>query len=416
MLWFSLLACSPYNGWSDAVFPYVYTPEESIEDYEEVRWETEDWDPAKDLAQSALYLLKANYHRPDAGLEQLLHHGAMRPSIPPVVEEDVTLSFVGDVMWLGGNWSGFADPVAHLLDGDLRIGNLETPTDPDGPTELGELRDISLYAFNSPPEILDGLPLDLVQLNNNHSIDLGDEGLEATLAEVEARGMLHTGVDAHTMVQIDGLNVAFLSFTWGINQRDVTSEHELFIVPFGHVDEDIDMSIVQEQIGAARSAGAHTVVTMLHWGFEYEYYPDPHFMVLARDIVGMGADVVVGSGPHVVEPAEICLVNVPAWRPGIGRCAVQTDDGVPRTAAILYSLGNFGTGHMPTLQNQVGIVATVSIRGGVTGLGWSAVASIQQDDGTTLQPLDSLLDDSDYAAEAARLDVHLGTSWKRTVE
>src|SRR5690606_6902841 len=107
--------------------------------------------------------------------------------------------------------------------------------------------------------------------------------------------------------------------------------------------------------------------------------------------------------------AELCAVNQPDVVPGIGTCSVRTDDGVPRTAAILYSLGNFQS-MMPTTACEVGLVATVSIDGrDVTGLGWTAVANVE---GPSLVPLDTL-DGPEHEAEAERLDAHLGSGWRR---
>ena len=406
----ALPACDPYGTWPDegSTFPWVYSPEQDLEPYEEVRWETETWDPYEDPETTGLYLRKALEHRPGAPDESLEHFEAMRPKIPGL-GAGTTLSLVGDVMWVGGNWSGYATGAASLLDGALRVGNLETPTSVDHSTVQG---DLGTYAFNAPPEMLDGLPLDLLQLNNNHSIDAGDEGLDNTIAEVEVRGLEHTGVDRHAFVDIDGLRVAFLSYTWGLNQRDASSSHELFIVPFGHLDEDIDLDGLAADIALARADGADSVVVMAHWGFEYEYFPDPHFMVLGRRMVAAGADLVVGQGPHVVQPPEICEVNRPEITPGVGACSVRDDAGEPRTAAILYSLGNFGT-DMHTEPCQVGLVATVSLDPDVTGLGWAAQATIQGENGPEILTLDTLLDDEDLAEEAARLEEHLGGGWKR---
>ncbi len=402
--------CDPYRGWpaQGEVYPWVYTPQDDLEDYEQVRWETESWDPETDMEQVGLYILKSARHRVSAPEESLEHFESMRRELPSL-GGGVQLSFVGDVMHLGSNWESFALPAAGLLDGDLRVGNLETPVSVDHPTEQGEL---GTYAFNAPPELLDGLPLDLLQLNNNHSLDAGDSGLQNTLAEVESRGFEFTGVDDHALVQVDGLSIALLSYTWGLNRRDVQSEHELFIVPFGHLDQAIDLSGLEADVQAARDAGADAVVILAHWGFEYEYYPDPHFMVLGRRMVSAGADLVVGQGPHVVQPPEICAVNQPQVVPGVGTCSVQDDSGEPRTAAILYSLGNFGTA-MATVPCQVGLVTSVSLDPAVTGLGWAAAATVEGADGPSVHPLDLLLDDPDLADEAERLQAHLGAGWAR---
>ena len=193
-MWLLSLTACLYGSWPDPlqVYPWVYTPETDLEPYHEVRWETETWTPDEDLASAALYILKAYEHRPGAPIESELHFGLMRGQIPPLVEGDLRLSFVGDVMWVEDNHASYTEPVHDLLDGDFRVGNLETPTSPNHPTRLSELRALDTLAFNAPPEQLDGLPLDLLQVNNNHSLDMGDEGLTATLAEIEQRGILQS--------------------------------------------------------------------------------------------------------------------------------------------------------------------------------------------------------------------------------
>jgi hypothetical protein len=410
-----LAGCDPYAGWPDqgSVFPWRYTEQTDLEPYEQVRFETETWVPLVDLEETVLYVQKATYHRPWAPEETLLHFGEMRPAMPPLVQSDVLLSFVGDVMRFEGNWAHFADPVADRLVG-LRVGNLETPVSTLHPTDRSELADEhGLYAFNSPPELLDGLPLDVVQLNNNHSLDVGDEGLARTWKEVWERSMTPVGVDENLVLAQSGeIVVGLLSYTWGLNVKQ-DSLYDLHVVPFGQLDEPVDLAHIERQVRAAREQGATHVVLLLHWGFEYEYYPDPHFLQLGRRLVELGADVIVGSGPHCVQPAEICDVNRPLAVPGIGRCSVRTPDGRPRTAAILYSLGDFGT-ELATLPLQVGLVATVSLdAGGVSGMQWDPVATVDAPSaGKEIRPLDSLLSDPEMLAEAQRLDVLLGTRWR----
>ncbi len=403
----------PYAAWPDSrvTFPWGVPAEMDLESWEEVRWETETWDPFVDQSTAAAYLIKASQHRQGAADEVVEHHHVMNGALPPLSGSGVRLSFVGDVMWLGTSWSTFALPVAGLLDGDLRIGNLETPVVPGESTDLD---DLGLYTFNAPPELLDGLPLDALQLNNNHSLDLGDDGLEATLDEVEAAGLLGTGVDSHATIEVGGLRIALLSYTWGLNGRGPSDRHQLFVVPFGHVQEaELDLSGLAADVVAARAGGADVVIVMPHWGFEYEYYADPWFLQLGRRFVEVGADLVVGHGPHVVQPAEICSVNRPDELPDIGTCSVRAD-GETRTAAILYSLGNFDT-VQPTIPVQTGLVATVEVgAGGILGMGWEAVATVPGGDGKEVRPLAELAeDDVDYAIEQGRLRAHIGAGWQR---
>lgn len=403
----------PYADWPDPseTFPWGVPAETDLAPYEEVRWETETWDPFVDQALAAQYLIKASQHRQGAPPEVVEHHRLMNAALPALTGEGVRLSFVGDVMWLGTSWSSFALSVAGLLDGDLRIGNLETPVVAGESTDLD---DLGLYTFNAPPELLDGLPLDALQLNNNHSVDLGDDGLEATLAVVASRGFVGTGVDSHALVDVGGLRIALLSYTWGLNGRGPSDRHELFVVPFGHIqDGELDLTGLEGDVVAARAGGADVVVVLPHWGFEYEYYADPWFLQIGRRMVEAGADLVVGSGPHVVQPVEVCAVNQPAEVPAIGRCSVRSAGG-ERTAAILYSLGNFDT-VQPTIPVRTGLVATVDVGpSGVLGLGWEAVVTVPGGDGKEVRPLAELAeDDVDYAIERGRLRAHIGADWER---
>lgn len=411
-----LPGCDPYATWPDpgTFFPYLYEEEAELPPYALVRVETETWRPLVDLEETVLYVEKSVYHKPSAPIEELLHFGEMRPSLPPLAEGDTLLSFVGDVMRFDGGWSTFADPVADRLVG-LRVGNLETPTSDAHPVDRDELADeYGIYAFNSPVELAFALPLDVVQLNNNHSLDLGDLGLERTVEAVSASGRTPLGVDDNLVMVSQGeIVVALLSYTWGLNVTE-PSTHDLSVVPFGHLEEPIDLDLVARQISSARAAGATHVALLLHWGYEYEYYPDPHFLVLGRSLVSLGADLIVGSGPHCVQPAEICDVNHPLAIPGTGRCSVRTADGQPRTAAILYSLGDFGT-EFESVPLSVGIIATVSLRvgAGVTGLRWDPVASVSSSDGgTEILPLDALSSEPPYIEESDRLDVLLGARWR----
>ncbi len=407
-------ACTgkPADSAAPLVFPYTYTPQTDLQDYEQVRWETETWDPLSDTAEAALYAEKSILHRKSAPKEELDHYVAMRPKLPPL-GSGTQVDFVGDVMWMGDNWSHFLDPVAGMLDGDIRVGNVETPIDPDLPTDKNSLPP---YSFNAPPEILDSVPLDVLQLTNNHTMDMGNDGVSATIAQVDARGFQRTGIDTHVIVPApNGGQIAFLAFAWGMNNRVDVPERNLYVVPFGHLggsdgEGDIDLTPVQDAIDGARAAGATSVVLLVHWGYEYEYYADPHYLILARQMIAMGADLIVGEGPHVVEPPEICSVDG-GETPAIGTCAIDDGLGKPRTAAVLYSLGDFGT-TLQTLPCQEGIVASVSLDPDVTGLGWQAEVSTSGPNGIEAEPTKDSTD-VDVVAENARLDALLGTSWKR---
>jgi poly-gamma-glutamate capsule biosynthesis protein CapA/YwtB (metallophosphatase superfamily) len=289
---------------------------------------------------------------------------------------------------------------------------------PSFPTDRGELAPLfGLYAFNESPSILDGLPVDIVQLTNNHANDLGPEGITETEQEVDARGFLGVGLDGEALlVERGGQTFAFLAYTWGLNRYEPPPGRDLGIVPFGHLDEEIELERVVREARRARADGATHVVVLVHWGYEYEFYPAASLLVLGRRLVESGADLVVGTGPHVVQPAEWCHVNQPAILPGIGTCSVRTPDGRRRDAAILYSLGDFVT-ELPGTELATGILATVSFTedAGVSGLAWDPIVSIHDQPVTRAVPLETLVSDPVYAAEDARLRAHLGPGWRASL-
>src|SRR5207237_5066004 len=129
---------------------------------------------------------------------------------------------------------------------------------------------------------------------------------ESTKAAVLAHGYKATGVDEHLWLDVAGKKVAILSYTWGVNERMRRSKHDLFVVPFGHLDKPIDLARIARDLNEAQSRGADIKIVMVHWGYEFEYYPDRHFLQLARQIIALGADIMSGRHPLGVQPAELC--------------------------------------------------------------------------------------------------------------
>lgn len=399
----------PYAAWPEPtmLFPYVYSPDPEAPAYAHVRWETETWE-ATQSPEAALYLRKLLSHYTTAEPEIMDHFAQVGPTLPPL-GAGLVLTFAGDILWVGENWSSFAEPVAPLMTGSLRIGNLEQAVSPDAaPGKMG-----LPVRFNGDPGVFDNLPFDLLQLNNNHTLDADDAGAAATKAEAERRGFATTGVDTHATLEVRGERIAFLSYSWGVNRRDITPTHDLFIVPFGHLDAPVDLSRIRDEIAAARADQAKYVVVLVHWGYEFEHFPAPHFLQMARDIVSYGADVIVGQGPHVVQPAEICLVNHPEVVPGIGTCSVRSrvdGDARPRKAAVFYSLGNFTNDTPDRIEVETGILGRVSLDGEVTGLGYTPIVLRQMP--VRVVPADTEApNDPEVLAEIERLKSHLGASW-----
>jgi poly-gamma-glutamate synthesis protein (capsule biosynthesis protein) len=235
--------------------------------------------------------------------------------------DDVNLVFAGDIMLdeLPGEAAARGeDPfaaLAPLLDGaDLAVGNLECAV-----AEGGKAAD-KQFTFRAHPRVLDVVArhFGAISLANNHSADFGATGLLQTMDRLRAARIPFFGAgknlrEAHRplIVERKGVRVALLGY----------SEFQPRWFEAGPSTPGVAWS-EDEQIlrdmRAARAAGAHIVIPVIHWGWEHEPLPCPRQRRLARALIDAGADAVVGGHPHVTQGADIY-----------------------RGKLILYSLGNF---------------------------------------------------------------------------
>jgi poly-gamma-glutamate synthesis protein (capsule biosynthesis protein) len=200
------------------------------------------------------------------------------------------------------------------------VGNLET-------TFSGAKRKFTGYpAFNTPDELAEALVdlgVHVVTLANNHILDRGVSGVERTLEVLDDAGILWTGVSDRDiapgqplLVEYGGLRWAFVNFTYGSNQPlSKKNEREIGI-------NVISEEAVKESLRAARELGPDVTVALFHWGNEYQLKPSAAQVKTAELAAAEGADLVIGTHPHVLQPVTM----------------LPTDKG--RTL-VAYSLGNF---------------------------------------------------------------------------
>jgi hypothetical protein len=194
----------------------------------------------------------------------------------------------------------FADVAPAIAAADLAICHLEVPVAPPG-------RALSGYpAFAIPAEIADGIAAtgwDRCSIASNHVNDQGTAGIVATLGALDAAGVGHSGtartVDeaaAVPLVDVGGIGVAHLSYTWGFN---ATPPAEPWMANV------IDADRILADAARARAAGAEIVIASLHWGNEYDTTGAADQRALAeRLLASPDLDLVVGHGPHVLQPIE----------------------------------------------------------------------------------------------------------------
>lgn len=257
----------------------------------------------------------------------------------------------------GYDWV-FAPAAPLFLGADLVLGNLETPVAPGRP-RAGYPR------FNADPFLLDALArlgFDVLLTANNHAFDQGLQGVVETHEQLEQCGLLHLGThhpdrDArdHLLVTVGEapvLRLGLVNVTLAVNRKP-EHPHLLEWPPPGSDPAEA----IAGRIRSARAAGAEVVLVFLHWGREYHVTPTPAQRELAVALCLAGADIVLGAGPHVIQPVE--------WLHS--RDGVLLDAPAPgaRRHLVAYSLGNF-ISHQRGLA-QFGLVLELVLEPGAAG-------------------------------------------------
>lgn len=176
----------------------------------------------------------------------------------------------------------------HLL--TLLFGNLET-------TLAGSDRGYSGYPCFNTPEILawnlKDLGVDVLSTANNHSLDTGYSGIESTINYLDQAGLEHTGTytsqesqNTTTLVEVNGLKIAFLSFTYGTNGIAVPSGREYCI---NLIDDDF----IVDRLNLAKEENPDVICVFMHWGVEYQTTPNAEQERLANLLFDNGVNIIL---------------------------------------------------------------------------------------------------------------------------
>lgn len=220
----------------------------------------------------------------------------------------------------------FSNVAEILTADDLTLANLECSFSDK------RLESQSQYAFCGQTKYAESLALggvDCVSMANNHTHDFGSVGVADTAAALEN-------------VRVAGIQ-GNQSMCFDLGHDDGTTLRVgIYVLPFnGSAD--------QMKKGAARlrEEGADIVIACMHAGAEKIYVPTARQTYLAHAAVNGGADVVVGTHPHVLQPAE-------AYQNGL----------------ILYSLGNFCFGGNRNPGDKDTVIAQLIVDVEETGVSW----------------------------------------------
>lgn len=209
------------------------------------------------------------------------------------------------VIELSGNDYGY--PMQNVKDifanDDYTIVNLENVfTDSSNKRNKGP--GIAFH-FKGPKEyakILTEGNIEGVTVANNHSFDYGEQGFKDTIKALDEEGIEYCGEDYKILKEIKGIKIGFLGYKAWSESEELKEE-------------------IKEDIEDLRKQGAKIVIPYFHWGIERDSKPNKVQVNLARHAIDSGADMVLGSHPHVMQSLENYKGKL-----------------------IIYSLGNFSFG------------------------------------------------------------------------
>jgi poly-gamma-glutamate synthesis protein (capsule biosynthesis protein) len=248
-----------------------------------------------------------------------------------VTEPSTSFVIAGDAMFDRSVWHYFKDKGLQSIFSNfgervfrgvnLSLLNLEGPI---SATEIDDDWQSGSLVFNFPPEttsVLKYLNINSVSLANNHTNNAGNSGFANTKKVLDEAGINYfgkpNGFDESSILRIDG-------------------EMPISIIGIMAID-NFDNQPLLAKISAEKSAG-RKVIIFPHWGVEYAPKHSISQERLARSWISAGADLIVGSHPHVTQDFEII-------------------EGKP----VIYSLGNFVFDQFFSTETHEGLVIAGTI-------------------------------------------------------
>lgn len=222
------------------------------------------------------------------------------------------IAFCGDIM-PGGVLPYQEEYVSNeilnvLNSADFRVGTLECAIGDTFPFDKEKMgpkgwKNI-VYAHEKDFDRIKELKFDLVTLANNHIFDLGYDGLRNTIKLLKESGICYCGAGNNKreasrpcVVNIDDKKYAFIGCCfrglppWSVEEA-TESRPGIFLT-----DGDEICALIEKT-----KRSVDYVIILPHWGTEYDYMPPKKCYELAKRMVESGADAIIGSHTHIMNP------------------------------------------------------------------------------------------------------------------
>ena len=222
------------------------------------------------------------------------------------------MPLVNEALAVGGgsdyDFTYLFEQVRHYYeDADYAVACLETTF--NGPPYSGYPQ------FCAPDALardLKAVGFDLLSTVGNHSLDTYYSGLVRTLDVLDQNGLEHVGTyrtqqerDTVKIVDVGGIKVAFLGYTYGTNGLplgDTPYAVNVYTNDYMTETQDVKYDQIKTDLEAAKAADPDVIAVYMHWGNEYSTTPNEQQTKLADFLFENGATLVIGGHVHVPQP------------------------------------------------------------------------------------------------------------------
>ena len=246
----------------------------------------------------------------------------------PVRDTYITKFFPGTVVGEEFNYAPIFANIQDIISGaDYAVINLETPL---AGLDNGYPYSGVIGSFNAPDVILDyakDAGFDMMLTANNHTYDCDSFGMHRTMEVILERELQYLGTQQsadepdHKVIDVNGIAIGMACYTYEVpNGRDVnqkslngkwvTEADRPLVSSFDAYWLDLFYSQVAADIEGMRADGAEAIVLYVHWGDEYQLVQNTSQHDMAQKLCDLGADVIIGGHPHVVQPVELLSSTV----------------------------------------------------------------------------------------------------------
>ena len=235
-------------------------------------------------------------------------------------------------------------------------------------------------SFSAPPELpmeAKRAGIDLFLCANNHIADKGRRGIDSTLTLYERIGASYTGIQDNRksknnpfIARVQGIKVAFVNFTYSTNG---------FPVEAPYIVNRMDTTSVKEAISVAKRENCDLIIALPHWGEEYQIFESENQKLWEEMLYRWGADVIIGTHPHVVQPikkigakvAKSLHTDFEIFVKSISMLDIESSKTIDYYTSYdhitAYSLGNY-ISNMSIKNGQIGLLFTLNLcRNLITG-------------------------------------------------